>query len=189
MVQTEKLSDEELVVLVREKDQELYADLVGRYQDKLLRYATRLIGDEHKALDAVQEAFIKAFVNLNGFNVNKKFSSWIYRIVHNEAINHAKKNSKEISLESNEWVHNIVKVEDDLSMKIDRKEAVRLLQEFLFELPLKYRSPLILFYMHDKQYEEISDVLRMPVSTVGTRINRGKKLLKALCIGGGENYE
>jgi len=189
MPPTSQLSDEELVRLVRTKDQELYADLVNRYQEKLLRYATKLISDENKATDAVQEAFIKAFINLNSFNASKKFSSWIYRIVHNEAINHAKKNSKEISLEDNEWVKNIVQAEDDLGVQIDRREAVRLLQVYLAQLPLKYRSPLILFYLHDKSYEEISDVLRMPVNTVGTRINRGKKLLKTLCLEGGEKYE
>jgi RNA polymerase sigma-70 factor, ECF subfamily len=189
MSKIEKISDEELVVLVRTKDQELYVNLVNRYKDKLFRYAVKLIRDEHKALDVVQEAFIKAFINLNGFNANKKFSSWIYRIVHNEAINYVKKHSREISLEDNEWVQNIVKVEDDLGAKVDREEAVQLLKKFLFELPLKYRSPLILFYMHDKPYEEISDVLRMPIGTVGTRINRGKKLLKALYIGEDKYYD
>jgi RNA polymerase sigma-70 factor (ECF subfamily) len=189
MSNSENLSDEQLVEIVRTKDQELYADLVERYQDKLLRYATKLIRDEHKAVDAVQEAFIKAFINLNGFNTNKKFSSWIYRIVHNEAINHVKKNSKEISLENNEWVQNIIKAENELGVQIDRQETVKLLQEYLAELSLKYRLPLVLFYLHDKSYEEISDVLRMPVGTVGTRINRGKKILKALYIERSEHYE
>ena len=64
-MKTSHLSDEKLVELVRTKDQELYAEVVRRYQDKLLRYATRICGDEHLASDAVQQAFIKAFKNLN----------------------------------------------------------------------------------------------------------------------------
>ena len=90
-----KLSDEELVELVRTKDQELYAHIVNRYQNQLLRYSTYLIGDSDKAQDAVQTTFIKAFQNLQSFNTNKKFSSWIYRICHNESINLAKKYQKE----------------------------------------------------------------------------------------------
>jgi len=98
MTTYENLSDEGLVGLVRSKDQELYAVLMRRYQAKLLRYANYLVRNNQRAEDVVQEAFIKAFVNLQGFNTKKKFSSWIYRIVHNEAINQLKKYSKEVRL-------------------------------------------------------------------------------------------
>jgi len=94
----EKLSDEEIVEKVRSKNQELYSIIVERYQNKLLRYANNLIKDEDKASDVIQDSFIKAFINLNGFDVKKKFSSWIYRIVHNEAINIAKKYQKELPI-------------------------------------------------------------------------------------------
>ena len=72
---------------VRTKDQELYGEVVRRYQDKLLRYADYLMQNESRAADVTQNAFIKAFINLNSFDTGKKFSSWIYRITHNEAIN------------------------------------------------------------------------------------------------------
>ena len=90
----DKKTDEELVEIVRSEDKELYSELVYRYEDKLVRYANYLIGDEHKAADAVQEAFIKAFINIKSFDLKKKFSSWIYRIVHNESINLVKKDKK-----------------------------------------------------------------------------------------------
>jgi RNA polymerase sigma-70 factor, ECF subfamily len=88
-------SDEQLVEEVRSKDQELYSHIVDRYQAKLMRYIKYLIFDEYKAADVVQETFIKAFINLNGFDTRKKFSSWIYRIAHNEAMNSVKKYHRE----------------------------------------------------------------------------------------------
>ncbi|KPJ70922.1 hypothetical protein AMJ51_00545 [Microgenomates bacterium DG_75] len=189
MKKIKSLSDEELIELVRNKDQELYKEVVRRYQTKLMRYATGLIQDEDKAADVVQESFIKAFVNLRGFNTKKKFSSWIYRIVHNEAINYIKKHKKEISLENNKWVERAAKSNEDVEEDFNQKEAKEMLYLSLKELPLKYRSPLVLFFLEEKTYEEISDVLRIPIGTVGTRINRGKKMLRLIYKKkGGEVY-
>lgn len=189
MKKIKNLSDEELVDLIRNQDQEMYRFLVKRYQDKLMRYAFYFVRDENKAADIVQDSFIKAFVNLKGFDTKKKFSSWIYRIVHNEAINFLKKHKKEISLESNSWLEQALKSREDLEGDFDRKEAKKMLFACLEKLGLKYRTVLVLFYLEDKSYEEISDVLRIPIGTVGTRINRGKKMLKLICgRNGGEIY-
>lgn len=173
------LTDEELVELVRSQDQELYAELVKRYQAKLLRYAESIVKSSDQAADVVQQAFIKAFKNLNSFNTHKKFSSWIYRIVHNEAINLIKKHYKEHSLEGNEWPESILsdKNQPDLVEKIEQKEISAAMNQALDKLPIKYRTTLSLFFMDDKSYEEISDILKIPIGTVGTRINRGKKIL------------
>ena len=179
MVNTRNLSDEELIELVKTKDQELYEKIVKRYQGKLLRYAETIVRSPDQAADVVQQAFIKAFINLHGFNSKKKFSSWIYRIVHNEAINLIKKHRKEYSLEGNEWPEDIFidKNEVTAQEKIEKTEIKETLNRALDQLSIKYRSALILFYIEDKSYEEISDILKIPTSTVGTRINRGKKLL------------
>jgi RNA polymerase sigma-70 factor (ECF subfamily) len=180
MKNVKHLSDEELIEVVRSQNQELYREVVWRYQDKLMRYALCLIQNEDKATDVVQEAFIKAFVNLQGFDTSKKFSSWIYRIVHNEAINYFKKQQKEISLDNHQWLEEAIASSEDVEVDFDRREAKKELYQALKELPLKYRSPLILFYLDEKSYEEISDVLRIPVGTVGTRINRGKKMMRVI---------
>ncbi|MDD5681357.1 MAG: sigma-70 family RNA polymerase sigma factor, partial [Candidatus Omnitrophica bacterium] len=73
--------------IVRTKNKEVYAEIIKRYQTKLIRYATYITNDGSMGADAVQESFTKAYVNLNSFNIKKKFSSWIYRIVHNETMN------------------------------------------------------------------------------------------------------
>lgn len=184
MIDLANQSDEALVEMVRSQDQELYAELVGRYQTKLLRYAGYLLRNETAAADVVQEAFIKAFVNLNGFDLKKKFSSWIYRIVHNEAVNYLKKHRREVPLTepmSNHFASDLPRPEEAFATD----DARRLLWECLMESPEKYRAPLTLFYFEGKSYAEIAEILRLPVGTVGTYISRGKKMLRDLCLAKG----
>ncbi|MBP9749371.1 MAG: sigma-70 family RNA polymerase sigma factor [Candidatus Pacebacteria bacterium] len=172
-----ELSDESIVEQVRSFDQELYVVLVERYQHKLLRYAQNLIHNEHKAADVVQESFIKAFINLQGFDTKKKFSSWIYRIVHNEAMNSIKKYQKEVQMpEGFDFASS-----EDIEANFERKEEIASVQTHLKKLPVIYAEPLALRYLEDKTYEEISDILRLPMGTVATRIKRAKALMKHIC--------
>lgn len=177
MSDNEKLSDEEIVERVRSSDQELYAVIIERYQSKLLRYATNVLKDEYKATDVVQESFIKAFVNLHSFNAKMKFSSWIYRIVHNEAINALAKHRHEVPMPEDVDFESGEDIVDNLS-----KEEIReRVSNCLSQMPHLYSEPLSLFFLEEKSYEEISDILRIPIGTVGTRINRAKSLMKKIC--------
>lgn len=177
MPQTKILSDEKLVVLIRTKNKQLYSDLVKRYQDKLMRYAIHLVHDHQKALDVVQDSFIKAYIHLNSFDAKLKFSSWIYRIVHNEAINIAKKYSKETPIITDNEIISDENPENELS----KKEITEKANDCLAQMDIKYSEPLELFYLEDKSYEEISDILRIPMGTVATRINRAKGIMKKIC--------
>jgi RNA polymerase sigma-70 factor (ECF subfamily) len=173
----EKLSDEEIVEQTRSFNQDFYAIIMERYQGKLLRYAINIIKDEDKAADILQESFIKAFKNLRGFDVKKKFSSWIYRIVHNEAMNAAAKHQKEIRLP----VDMDFKSEEDIEKDFEQKEAGARVEKCLKKIPLLYSEPLALYYIDEKSYKEIGDILRMPMGTVATRISQAKILMKKLC--------
>lgn len=177
MREVPKLSDEKVVELVRTSNKELYAEIIRRYQDKLMRYAGYITGDREKGADAVQEAFIKAYINLNGFDINKKFSSWIYRIVHNEAMNIIKKSKKEQPLGDRDTFDSGIDLEDDFI----KKELVNRAHRCLEKIPIIYKEPLALFYLEEKSYEEIGEVLRIPVGTVGTRINRAKIIMRKIC--------
>lgn len=179
------LSDEQVVQLVIKEDQDLYEILVRRYDKKLLKYIQHYVQEEDKALDVVQETFIKAFINLNGFNQKLKFSSWIYRIAHNEAINYIKKYEREISSDKNDWVKNIKDHYIDLEGDFRRQETKEKIREALKKLSLKYQEVLWLYFFEEKSYEEISDILRISVGTVGTQINRGKRLLGEIIKQGG----
>lgn len=177
MENIEKLSDEKIVELVQKKDKELFAHIIRRYSNKLTRYAAYLIGDEDKAADVVQNSFIKAYINLNSFNTKKKFSSYIYRIVHNESINLIKKEKKHISLDGKIEIES----NDNLEEEFGKKEIKKQVKKCLKKMPIIYREILSLSFLEEKTYEEISDILRIPKGTVGTRINRAKALMKKIC--------
>lgn len=177
MTDLKKLTDEQIVEIVRTKDKELYIEIVMRYQEKLFRYAINLIQDKPKAEDAVQESFIKAFINLNSFNLKMKFSSWIYRIVHNQVMNMFNKHKKEFPLLENINFDSGKNLELDLS----KKEIQEKVTKCINKISIMYSEPLSLYYIEEKSYEEISDILRLPVGTVGTRINRAKIMMKKIC--------
>ena len=177
MQKLSKYTDEEVVELTRTREKEAYAEIIRRYQDKLMRYATYILRDEDKAADVVQESFIKAYTNLNGFNTKKKFSSWIYRIVHNQAINLLQKHKNELTMLPNIDFDSGVNIEEEYS----KKETIKMVKKCLSETPVLYREPLTLYFLEDKSYTEISDILRIPIGTVGTRINRAKILMKKIC--------
>lgn len=173
----ENFSDEEIVEKIRSVDQELYSIILERYKHKLTRYSTHLVNDKDKALDIVQSSFIKAFINLQGFDTKKKFSSWIYRIVHNEAMNSIKKYRKEVKMPDDFDFPS----DEDITKEFEHKENVIKVEKCLNKIPLLYSEPLSLYYLDEKTYEEISDILRIPMGTVATRISRAKIAMKHIC--------
>ena len=186
MHKAKEKSDKELVVLTL-KNQDEFGQLVNRYEKKLTRYVYRLTGlDSESIEDILQEAFIKIYVNLNGYDPNHSFSSWAYRITHNEAVDYLRKNKKvttvplETEDEESANLIEILKSEIDVAEEISRKDLVERIRKAISMLPDKYREVLILRYMEDMNYEEISDVLRMPMGTVATTINRAKAKFKEI---------
>lgn len=174
---TDNLTDEQLIVHVRGEDKEMYAEIVKRYQGKLYRYLRKFLHSHDELEDVLQEVFIKAYKNLYDFDVQKKFSSWLYRIAHNEALNHIKKYSKEVmSLDSVEW--EVVDEKMDLIDKLDIKISREDIETAFVSLKKKYLEPIVLYFFEERTYEEISDILRIPRNTVGIRIMRGKIILK-----------
>ena len=178
------LKDEELVQLICNEDQEQYRELIRRYQDRLLKYAYYLINNREDAHDAVQEAFIKAFINLRGFDTKKKFSSWIYRIVHNESINIIKK-KKYIVPKDYQELERMEDTDVDIEKQAEKEEMTSMLTQYLDQLPVNYKECLILYYLEEKSYEEISEILQKPIGTISTNISRGKKLIKEILINKG----
>jgi len=175
------LSDEELVEKIRSENNELYAEIVRRYQQKLYRYLRYLTNRPDEAEDVLQDVFIKAYRNLFGFDTRKKFSSWIYRIAHNEGVNFVKKTTREKQVSLEKLDFSPEKEGDSVEDAFAKEELREKVKECLDELEAKYREPLVLYYFEDRSYREISDILRIPVKTVGTFIFRGKRILKTIC--------
>ncbi|PIZ74765.1 hypothetical protein COY07_00170 [Candidatus Peregrinibacteria bacterium CG_4_10_14_0_2_um_filter_43_11] len=169
------------------KNADNFAYLVERYESRLTRYIRRFTGlDTPSVEDILQEAFIKIYINLNDFNTSLSFSSWAYRIVHNEAINTIKKakRKKTVPLETDEAdvknLIDILKSDSDLPEEFSRKERIKKIRDVLSMLSPKYQEILVLRYLEDMDYKTIGDVLMMPIGTVGTLVNRAKKQFKTI---------
>ncbi|MFA6386598.1 MAG: sigma-70 family RNA polymerase sigma factor [Candidatus Paceibacterota bacterium] len=160
-------------------DPNYFLFLSKRYEEKLLRYIMRISKfSREDAEDVLQEVFIKTYYNLNGFDRELQFSSWIYRIAHNEAVSAIRKKSirPSIALE----VEDLERFGDsfDMTKDMDNSFDRKMIDEALSKLDEKYREVLVLRFLDEKDYTEIADILKKPVSTIGNLILRGKKLFK-----------
>ncbi|MDP3957528.1 MAG: RNA polymerase sigma factor [bacterium] len=175
-------TDEELAALVRRVDPGYYEEIVMRYRKKLLAYLRRLIGMSDEAEDLLQNVFVKVFEHLADFDTKRKFSPWIYRIAHNEAVNYLKKksyrqliawedivNAKEVA-----GVRDAGDTPDEARMRDEARIEIR---KALNRLPKKYREILQLRYYLDKSYVEMSKILRKPENTVASMLSRAKRQL------------
>ncbi len=180
-------TDEELVALTLE-DQEVFYHLIKRYEKKLLNYILRISSTSREnAEDILQEVFIKIYRNLNGFDTDLKFSSWAYRITHNETMSHFRKNQAKLKITSidddeNNNLINLLKSSLDVKKDFSSKEIYQKVREVINLLPAKYSEILVLRYLEEKDYQEISDILQIPMGTVATLINRAKTKFKTEAI-------
>lgn len=175
------LTDEELVgKAVKDADRH-FPEIMNRWQGPIFAYAFRMLGDRDDAMDATQSAFIKAYRNLAGFDRKRKFSSWLYRIAHNEIVNHVKKFRKpEASLDQDNGLANLLASDSSPEGDYRAEEARLLTNRILARLRPKYREVLVLRYLEEKSYEEIARILGKPKNTVGTLLNRAKKQLGSM---------
>jgi len=172
-------SDSEIIDL-SSQDIKYFACLYDRYEIRLLRYIKKISNlNSAEAEDILQEAFIKAWVNLNGFDRDLAFSSWIYRIVHNETISTIRKKKSYGKNKTIELNDDILQIDEEDSDS-ENKETLEVTSQLIHQLPLKYQEVLLLKFYEKMNYEEISDVLKIPEGTVAVRINRAKKQLKKL---------
>jgi len=152
-----------------------------RYEAKLLNYILKISNiSREDAEDILQEVFVKAYQNLNDYDLNFKFSNWIYSIAHNTTISVFRK--KKVRPQTISWedkdLDNVLRstldVEDASLKKLTYKHILKIINQ----LPLKYKDVLILKFEEGKDYREISDILHKPMGTIATLINRAKKSLK-----------
>ena len=173
------ITDEELAKLVQNGDKEKFGVLMERYQEKLSRYGKKFLSSPDNIEDVVQDVFIKTYQNIKSFDVSQKFSPWIYRIAHNTYINAIKKYSNgPLYLFDFDTLISHTVTEDPIEREREQKEMKNLVEKGLSQIEPKYREILILYYIEDLSYKEISDILHIPIGTVGVRIMRAKELMK-----------
>ena len=172
----DQFSDNELATLSL-KDKEVFAELIERYQNKIYRYVKRIssFSDDY-VNDILQEVFIKTYMNLNNFDISLKFSSWIYRIAHNETISFVRKNKKHI--ESTLFPDDSMEefsADIHIEKQFTEEEHSEIVRKAIKSLSQKYQDVIMLKYFEYKSYDEISDIIQKPPGTVATWINRAKK--------------
>jgi RNA polymerase sigma-70 factor (ECF subfamily) len=175
-----------LARLAKTGDRGAFADLVELYKDKIYHLGYRMLGNRQEAEDVTQETFLRVYRSLERYDESMKFSTWIYRIGTNLSIDRLRKRKATYSLdadvagdgEGTDWYGVLASEEPTPEGSVLLSETQRRIREAIISLPKKYKSVVILKYLHDMSLQEIGDVLDMPVTTVKTRVHRGREFLR-----------
>lgn len=176
-------SDRELVAIAIDGLDGSFEELVRRYQRPIAAYVYRMVGNYESALDLTQEIFIKVYNSLSRYRAEFKFSTWIYKIAHNAAIDHLRRNStREQSLvagtESDSYDLPIESAHLTPEQESERKERRGEIESVVRALPANYRELIILRHSQDLSYEEIVEVTGLPLGTVKNRLFRAREMMR-----------
>lgn len=175
------LLDEDLARLAQQGNQDAFALLVTRYEKQIFSLAYRLVGDYDEAADMAQEAFLRIYQMLHRYDPEKKFFSWMYRVAQNTCLNALNRRpSNVVPVERAEEYFSDTTAGETAEPEKDylNREIRRNIDRAIAELPDNYRDIIYLRYIEDLSYQQIADTLSLPVSTIETRLFRGKKLLQ-----------
>ncbi|AMV35967.1 RNA polymerase sigma factor [Planctomyces sp. SH-PL62] len=176
---TASITDESLVRRALGRDPQAREELFLRHRDEAYRAAYRLLGDEHDALDVVQESLMKAFARLSEFDGRGGFRFWLLRIVVNTALDQGRrrKRRKYVTLEGEPTS---LSPDDDPARGLRRQDLRRALDEALENLSPTLRATFVLFAELGLSYKEIAESQDVPIGTVMSRINAARRKLQAV---------
>ena len=176
-----------LISRARGGDREAFGALVEQYRDNVYRLAYRMCGNAYDADEAAQEAFVAAWRALPNFRGDAKFSTWLYRLTTNAAIDVMRREKRHQTVGDGEMIE-VADDADSPQETVERTEQQEAVQEALATLSEEYREVLLLRYMEELDYAEIAEVLQLPSGTVKSRINRAKAALKAALLKSGNIF-
>ncbi|MEN9622182.1 MAG: hypothetical protein RLZZ67_616 [Candidatus Parcubacteria bacterium] len=167
---------------------EEFGRIIDKYEDPLKRYIRRIARPSADDLDILlQDVFIKVYENLNDFDQSLPFSSWIYRIAHNESIDFLRKKkhyggSLDDTTNDEDGIALVETIasDTDIAADADKGYIKKCIEAVLDDIEPKYRAVLVLKFLEEKDYNDISDILRKPPGTIATLIHRAKKEFKRL---------
>lgn len=178
------LEDDVLVKRAKGGDEKAYKKLVDKYERALYFHILKMVQDREQVEDLVQEAFVKAFDNLNTYSTNYAFSTWLYRIATNNTIDYLRKKKlktlsidKPMKTKDGEMEMQLPDESASTDRDIIKKQRKKIVQNAIADLPDKYRKVIELRHMEEKSYKEISDILDKPLGTVKAHIFRARELL------------
>ena len=182
------MDDHQLLAATLSGAEDAFLEITRRYRNQITNYVYRMLDDYDRAVDLAQETFVRVWVNAGRYQATYSFSTYIYKIAHNLAISELRQRKRRRTIQfptffsdkDNEEME--VEIEDrkqpladDVMIGDERRRAV---SRAIASLPEKYRAALVLWHIEEKSYDEISEVLGLPVGTVKSRINRARNLLK-----------
>jgi RNA polymerase sigma-70 factor, ECF subfamily len=176
-------SDRELVAIAINGFDGSFEELVRRYQRPISAYVYRMVGNYESALDLTQEIFIKVYNSLRRYRAEFKFSTWIYKIAHNAAVDHLRRNTtREQSLvashEGDSFDLPIESPHLTPEQESERRERTTEIESVVRALPANYRELIILRHSQDLSYEEIVEVTGLPLGTVKNRLFRAREMMR-----------
>jgi RNA polymerase sigma-70 factor (ECF subfamily) len=174
-----------LIKLSRLGDRNAFAELVSLYQEKIQRLAYKMLNNKLDTEDIVQETFIRVYLNLNRFDETQNFSTWIYRIGKNLCIDLLRKKKNVCSLDAEfsededaNYYARLHSNETTPEHNVIERETRAQILKVIDKLSAKYKMVIILYYLQGLSLLEISDKLNLPVTTVKSRLNRGREHLR-----------
>lgn len=172
--------DASLIAATLAGDTAAFGRIVQAYQDRLYNSLLRVVGSAEDASDIVQDAFVQAYVKLDSFRGSSAFYTWLYRIAFNLAMSHARRERKVASLDGMkaDWGSEPVDGRPMAEVSLERREQVEMVHAALGELSTEYRTILVLREIDGCRYDEIAEILDLPVGTVRSRLFRARLQLR-----------
>jgi RNA polymerase sigma-70 factor (ECF subfamily) len=181
------ITDLELVAKSIAGREDGFEELVRRYQRPITGYVFRMLGDYDSALDVSQEVFIKVYNSLTKYSSEYKFSTWIYRIAHNAAIDHMRRNpavQQSLETESADGTYQLQLESPNPSPEKDRERSEWRVEidKVVRCLPAAYRELILLRHAQDLSYDEIAEITGLPLGTVKNRLFRAREMMRTIFL-------
>jgi RNA polymerase sigma-70 factor (ECF subfamily) len=181
------LADSDLVTRAIAGREEGFEELVRRYQRPISTYVYRMVGDYDAALDLTQEVFIKVYGSLPRYRSEFKFSTWIYKIAHNAAVDHLRRHSSRVQalvsdFDGEQREMPIESRRPNPEQESERKERRAEIETVIAQLPSAYKELVILRHSQDMSYDEIAEVTGLPLGTVKNRLFRAREAMRDLFL-------
>ncbi len=171
----------QLVVASKQGDQDAFAQLVQQHQRRVFNLVFRMLQEYEEANEVTQETFLAAWQGLPSFRGDARFSTWLYRIAYNCALKQLEQRKRDQALQTvvqAEYVAANRNEEERVDAELEAHARQNAVHEQLSMLPAKYRIVLVLRHLQEKTYEEMAEILTLPVGTIKTHLFRARNLLK-----------